>query len=185
MGLFLFRGIVHTYVVLLRGINVGGRGVLPMRELTVLLEELGFESVRTYIQSGNVVVQTRVPLMDDAALRITRAIGVAKGFEPQVLVLSAAQWRDAITNNPYVTTDGKALHFFFLASVPDTVNTGRLVSLKAVSESYTLINQVFYLHAPEGVGRSKLASAVEACMGVPVTARNWNTVKKLELLLSA
>lgn len=73
----------------------------------------------------------------------------------------------------------KSLHFFFLESKPCNPELEKLSELKTESEKFELIDCVFYLYAPEGIARSKLAAQVEKCVGVPTTARNWNTVSKL------
>ena len=71
------------------------------------------------------------------------------------------------------------MHFFFLDSQPITPDLESLMAVKSKSEEFKLHKKVFYLYAPDGIGRSKLAVKVEKCMGIPVTARNWNTVSKL------
>jgi uncharacterized protein (DUF1697 family) len=170
---------MDTYIALFRGINVGGKNILPMKELVTILETIGYESVQTYIQSGNVVFRSRNKVGTNGTNEISREILRKRGFEPKVLLLSAEQLREAIENNPFPTNDGKALHFFFLESQPDNPNIGQLDSLKIESEKFNLTRKVLYLYAPEGIGRSKFAAAVEKLVGVPVTARNWNTVCKL------
>lgn len=87
--------------------------------------------------------------------------------------------QDAINNNPYNTENGKALHFFFLESLPKTPDLDGLNAIRSDSEEYKLHNNIFYLYAPDGIGRSKLAAKVEKNLGVALTARNWNTVSKL------
>jgi uncharacterized protein (DUF1697 family) len=78
---------MNTYITLLRGINVGGRNKLPMRELVQLLEELGLENVKTYIQSGNVVFQSKRTDRAKLSAEISEAIGESHGFTPQIFVL--------------------------------------------------------------------------------------------------
>ncbi len=174
-----------TYIALLRGINVGGKSSLPMKELVGLLEELGCENVRTYIQSGNVVLESseKAPVL---AGKIKAAIKKQRGFEPEVLLLTAKELEKAIAKNPFPQGEGdpKALHFGFLASKPTQPNLEKLEGLKKESEEFQLIGQVFYLYAPEGVGRSRLAAASEKALGVAMTDRNWNTVCKLQAMLS-
>jgi uncharacterized protein (DUF1697 family) len=79
--------------------------------------------------------------------------------------------------------EGKSLHFFFLASTPAKPDLDALAKLKSSSEEFKLGKNVFYLHAPDGIGRSKLAAKVEKALGVPATARNWNTVSKLMVMV--
>ena len=170
---------MNTYLALFRGINVGGKNILPMKELIAILGAMGFENIRTYIQSGNVVFQSKKKLNEKSASEISKQVRDKKGFEPKLLLLGAEELQNTIANNPFSTGDGKTLHFFFLESPPRQPNTERLMALKADSEEFKLDDKVFYLYAPEGIGRSKLAAGVEKTLDVPVTARNCNTVAKL------
>jgi uncharacterized protein (DUF1697 family) len=170
---------VNTYIALFRGINVGGTNILHMRELVAILEAMGYKNIQTYIQSGNVVFRSNKKTMEKSASAISRRIFEEKGFEPGVLLLGSKQLQEAVENNPFDTSNGKALHFFFLETEPCQPNIDQLVSIKADSEKFGLNNKVFYLYAPNGIGRSKLAAAVEKVMGVSATSRNWNTIRKL------
>jgi uncharacterized protein (DUF1697 family) len=96
-----------------------------------------------------------------------------------VLLLKVSELEDAIENNPFKTLEGKTLHFFFLESTPVKPDIDGLSNIKTNSEEFNLNKNIFYLYAPDGIGRSKLAAKVEHALGVPVTARNWNTVSKL------
>jgi len=172
-----------NYIALFRGINVGGRNILPMDDLKVLLEDLGCEKVQTYIQSGNVIFRNKE--IDTARLAedISSKIQKIHEFKPKVLLLKKADLENAINNNPFDTGEGKALHFFFLESKPENPDIDKLNLLKSDSEQFILKENVFYLYSPDGIGRSKLAAKVERCIGIPVTARNWNTVKKLSSMI--
>lgn len=174
---------MKTYIALFRGINVGGKNSLPMKELLPILESMNYENIQTYIQSGNVVFSSSKTVGPSDATRIGQKISEKKGFEPKVLLLSEKQLQDAINNNPFPSDDGKALHFFFLESKPEKPDINKLESLKVQSEEFHLHKNVFYLYAPEGIGRSKLAAAVEKSISVPLTARNWNTVSKLATIV--
>ena len=174
---------MNTLIALFRGINVGGKNRLPMKELTALLEDLGFKSIQTYIQSGNVIFQTRKKQTGKLAKEISARIQETHGFEPHLILLGTEEMQSAIDNNPFPVKEGKALHFFFLDSVPRKPDLEKLQSLQTKTEQFHLQEKVFYLHAPDGIGRSKLAAKVEACLGVPVTARNWNTVSELDSML--
>ena len=80
---------------------------------------------------------------------------------------------------PEAESDPKTLHLGFLASVPNNPDLDKLETLKSDTERFRLIDTVFYLHAPDGIGRSKLAARAERLLGVPMTDRNWRTVVKL------
>jgi uncharacterized protein (DUF1697 family) len=172
---------MNTMIMLLRGINVGGKNILRMAELRAVLQEIGLEQVKTYIQSGNVVFQSAKNDRDGLVEEISMAIEKSHGLNPQILLLTVGEWQEAMAANPFPEgeSEPKNLHLFFLASIPDNPDFGKLEALEAESEQFQLIDHVFYLYAPEGIGRSKLATSVEKALGVPVTARNWRTVEKI------
>jgi uncharacterized protein (DUF1697 family) len=172
---------MKTYIALFRGINVGGKNVLPMKDLVVLLEDIGSQNVKTYIQSGNAVFQSNE---EDAALlsnKIRAAIKKSHGFEPQVLLLRPEEIERAVESNPFpeAESEPKTLHIHFLASMPKNPDLGVLESIKGDRERFALKDRVFYLHAPDGIGRSKLAANAETLLGVAITGRNWRTVCKV------
>lgn len=171
---------MSIYIVLLRGINVGGRNRLPMKELVAVLEDLGCQNVRTYIQSGNAVLQSS-KTASGLSNRIGEEIKRRRGFEPHVLLLELGDFERAIAANPFpdAESDLKGLHFGFLDSAPSKPDLDELAALAVRSERFQLIDKVFFLHAPDGVGRSKLAAGSEKLLGVPMTDRNWRTVGRI------
>ncbi|HEX9792607.1 MAG TPA: DUF1697 domain-containing protein [Planctomycetota bacterium] len=178
---------MNTYIALFRGINVGSAHILPMKELVALLEELGCVGVKTNIQSGNAVFRHRAAA-PGLAKKIRAAVGAAKGFEPAVLLLTQERIARAAAANPFPEgeEDPSKLHLSFLAARPQQPDLATLEGLRANGERFALKDDVFYLYAPEGIGRSKLAAKVEKALGVPATARNWRTVQKvLELAAPA
>lgn len=172
---------MNTYIALLRGINVGGKNSLPMKELVAILEDLGGQGVRTYIQSGNAVFQSEEKDPAQLSRQLAAAIKQGWGFEPHVLILGVADIEKALAENPFpeAEADPTSLHLGFLASPPESPDLEKLTTLKKESESFQLRGKVFYLHAPEGVGRSRLAASSEKLLGVPMTDRNWRTVGKI------
>ncbi len=172
---------MNTYVALVRGINVGGKS-LPMKELVSIVEDIGARDVKTYIQSGNAVFLSESDDAPRLASTIASEIKERCGFEPRVLVLRLEDMEDAIAGNPFpeAESDPTTLHLGFLASPPEDPDVKGLVSLKKDDERFCLIDRVFYLHAPEGVGRSKLAANAERLLGVAMTDRNWRTVRNIE-----
>lgn len=173
-----------NYIALFRGVNVGGKGRLPMKELAALLEDLGARNVRTYIQSGNAVFESAEQDQAKLAGKIAAEVRKHHGFEPHVFVMGVEALEAAIAGNPFpeAVDDPSKLHLGFLDSVPETPDMDKLESLRKESERFRLIGSVFYLHAPEGVGRSRLAANAEKLLGVPMTDRNWRTVCKLNEL---
>ncbi len=168
-------------IALFRGINVGGKNTVTMADLVADLESLGLREVRTYIQSGNAVFRTSARSTSKLADRIATTIKRRHGFQPGVLVLDVDQLQRAADSNPFpkAEKEPKSLHLFFLDSPPSAVDTERVSAAASDSERFELSETVFYLHAPDGIGRSKLAKNVERFLGVTATGRNWRTVQKL------
>lgn len=172
---------MNTWIALFRGINVGGHRKLPMKELVSVLEKLGLTDVNTYIQSGNAVFRSGAKKAARLADRIAGAIQTSHGFSPRVLVLSLEAFRAAVRKCPFAPADAdaKTVHLFFLAEPANDADLEALNAVKAGAEEYVLTENVFYLHAPHGIGRSKLAERVERSLGVPATARNWRSVTRI------
>ena len=170
---------MNTYIALFRDINVGGGHLLPMKDIVTILDSLNYEDIQTYIQSGNVVFQDNNNISEPSANEIAKLLLDAKGFQPKVFLLSLEELQNVIASNPFATDNGKALHFFFLESQPHKPSIEKLTSMKVKSEEFMLCNNVFYLYTPDGIGLSKLAAGVENVLGLPMTARNWNTVSAL------
>jgi uncharacterized protein (DUF1697 family) len=152
-----------------------------MKKLTEVLLSIGCTEVKTYIQTGNVLIEHREINQAKLSVKVAELVEKHFGFKPQVLVLSLSEFTQAVRHNPFLNAElePKSLHLFFLSQAVQSVDLNDLFLLKKPSESFELVDQVFYLHAPEGIGRSKLAAKVEKYLGVPTTARNWNTVQKL------
>lgn len=172
---------MKTYIALFRGINVGTNNMLPMAELVCLLEALNLHKVRTYVQSGNAVFKCTEEDAVGLSEKISQAVNQLRGFIPAVLILIPADIERAVAKNPFSQADSNptAVHVGFLAATPIKPNLEKLAQLKNASEQYFLSERVFYLFAPDGVGRSKLAAGSEKCLGVAMTDRNWRTVRKI------
>jgi uncharacterized protein (DUF1697 family) len=170
-------------IALLRGINVGGNNKLPMHDLRNVFEEFGCTRVQTYIQSGNVVFFYASD-RDELSEQIVTSINQRFGFSPKLLLLDRDELATVIAANPFADLehDPKLVHVWFLAETAPRADIVSIDSKLAKSESYALEGNAFYLCAPEGIGRSKLASNVEKFLGVDATARNWRTVNKLQEL---
>jgi uncharacterized protein (DUF1697 family) len=172
---------MNTFIALFRGINVGGRNKVVMKELVSLMHGDGYKNVRTYIQSGNVVFNSDVRSEEGISSLIDRQFG----FKPTVLILTVDDLKKAIVNNPFSAAEGKACHLYFCGEEIGTMNVEKLDALKTETEGYAVKGKVFYLYAPDGVGRSKLAANIEKCVGFPLTARNLNTALKLEQMVAS
>jgi uncharacterized protein (DUF1697 family) len=170
-----------TYIALFRGVNVGGRHVLPMNELRVMLETNGCRHVQTYVQSGNAIFRSSLSDTRRIARMLAAAVSKARGFEPRVLVLTRSEIERAATRNPFpeAIAQPTSLHLFFLADPPGHPDVKGLSALKTARERFALDGSVFYLYTPDGFGKSRLAARAERLLGVDATARNWRTVTAL------
>lgn len=173
---------MKTHILLLRGINVGGKNKLPMRDLVVILEGLDLHSVKTYIQSGNAVFQSTRNDLSTLSTEIGAAIEQNHGFNPQVFILDIDTLQEAAAANPFPEAEAepKTLHFFFLDRSLSDSELDKLDKLKKENEHYQLINRVLYLHAPDGISRSKFAEALSKKRSdMTITARNYRSVSKI------
>ncbi|MFM7384965.1 MAG: DUF1697 domain-containing protein [Betaproteobacteria bacterium] len=178
---------MQTWIALFRGINVGGRNKMPMAALATTLESAGCHSVRTYIQSGNVVFMSSSKSKPNLTKKLGDATEYQFGFRPNILLLTDTDFRSAVANNPFTDAipQPNTLHFFFLDSKPESPDIDGIAELAIASERFQLIDTVFYLHAPDGFGRSKLAAGAERKLGVATTARNYSTIHNLSDILNA
>ncbi|MCZ2472709.1 DUF1697 domain-containing protein [Aquirufa ecclesiirivi] len=172
-----------TYIALLRGINVSGQKMIKMVELKAMFESLGFETVQTYIQSGNVVFQSNDLTEDEMAERIHLAILDQFGFEVDIQVFSVPIWNQVIANNPFIAHDNldeAKLYVSLLATLPLRENVEKLASFAFQEETYQLIDRAVYLYVPKGYGNAKLSNNfLESKLKVSATTRNWKTMLTL------
>lgn len=178
---------MKTYLALLRGINVGGKNKLPMKDLATLMENMGLKNVGTYIQSGNVVFQAADAKNTGLVTKIQHTIRKRFGFCPDLIVLDRSAIDKAIFDNPFgeADTEPNTVHLTFLSELPSNPDIEALERLRKPDERFLLKGRVFYLHAPDGIGRSKLAARIEKALGVSGTSRNWRTVLKLQEMVQA
>jgi uncharacterized protein (DUF1697 family) len=173
-----------THVALLRGINVGGKNILPMKDLARIFADAGCENVRTYIQSGNVVFEA--PASADVCELVTASIEKRFGFQVPVVIRNSAQLRKAIASNPFLKTgiDPKSLHVYFLADTPKTAAIASLDPARSSPDVFHVLGSEIYLHLPNGMARTKLTNAYfDSKLSTVCTARNWATVLKLSEMM--
>ena len=171
------------WIALLRGINVGGNRKIAMADLRTALETAGFQEVRTYIQSGNVVLK-HDGTHDDQVQKIQQVIAERFGFEVHVVVRSAAEWRDVLKNNPFINQTDH-LHVAFLASQPQQEFLNLLEQTPVGEDRWEIRENNFYLFYPNGTANAQLTHAIlEKKLKVSATVRNWRSVQKLGDMLS-
>lgn len=161
-----------TYIALLRAVNVGGTGKLPMADLRALCEKAGFRDVRTYIASGNVVFSSDLTA-PKALVTLESALAKRLGIATQVLIRTADELEAVITANPFPEAEPNQLIVVFLSkeeplsAIDDWKIPGR--------ERLALVGRELFIHYPDGMGQSKLKVPF-ADQG---TGRNLNTVRAL------
>lgn len=160
------------YFAFLRAVNVTGRNIVRMEELRTLCTSLGYANVRTLLQSGNVVFESK---RKPSETQIAEAIREASGLNIKVMLRNEAELRSVVERNPFTPVrEPSHLLVVFLAAEP----TGKLTY--GGPEAYHVDGRELYVDYVNGVANSKLTNAlIERQLGVAGTARNWNTVTKL------
>lgn len=177
-----------THVVLLRAVNVGGRGKVAMADLKALASDLGFEAPQTLLQSGNLVFRSEPTAADLEALlerEAEKRLGVATNF----LVRTADEWARIVAANPYPAMARDAPSRLVVMPMKTTPDAAGLAALRAWipgRETIEAAGRELYITYPDGIGTPKLTGAViERRLKTRGTARNWNTVMKLAALAAA
>jgi uncharacterized protein (DUF1697 family) len=173
---------VPVYAALLRGINVGRNKRVGMADLRAVMDGLGHESVRTHLQSGNVVFAS--PKRSARALEtaIERAIGAELGLDVSVMVRRSDELAAVVAASPFAgrTDDPKQIHVAFLAEKPKAAAVKSFGIEEFAPDEMTVVGREVHLLYPDGYARTKLTNAVlEKKLGVRATSRNWRTVKAL------
>ena len=177
---FKFK-MMQTYIVLLRGINVGGHKKIKMAELRSALERVGFQSVSTYIQSGNIVLRHSDP-QELVASRIARCIKNDFGHEVPVVVYLPEEWNTMMAQLPFALeeADTQNFYFIFLFDRPDKGRINALESESFPHEKFHIRPGCIYLMCEKGYGKAKCNNNFfEKRLKVQATARNLRTVNTL------
>ncbi|MBK9246698.1 MAG: DUF1697 domain-containing protein [Ignavibacteria bacterium] len=174
---------MHTYISLLRGINVSGQKLIKMDALRAMYESLGFNLVRTYLQSGNVLFQSPAEITAELATLITDKIASTFGFEVFVLVISPQTLQEIILNCPFTKDQDKELsscYVTYLERMPDTSNHESIIAKKLPQDEISFTDKAVYLYCPKGYGTTKLSNnRIESKLKVKATTRNWKTTVEL------
>ncbi len=167
---------MSTFVALLRGVNVGGTGILAMKDLAALCTELGFANPRTYIQSGNVLFESRLA-EDKVRARLGKALATKMGKPIEVMVRTPAELRSILKANPFPDREPAKVAVVFLTGQPPAEALTHLTG--PGGEEVRTGQREIYVYYPDGMGRSKLKLQLG---GAAATVRNINTVAKLASL---
>lgn len=177
----------EMYVALLRGINIGGNNLLPMKDLAAMFAKQGCSDVKTYIQSGNVVFRANAVLAARLPQAMAKAIADRSGMKIPVILRKAGDLRKVVANNPFLSrdVDRERLYVYFLADRPAAAAVAKLDPERSKGHEFIVQGAEIYLHCPNGFGQTKLTNAYfDGKLGTVSTARNWRTVLKLLELTS-
>jgi len=172
-----------TYIALLRGINVGGNKIIKMQELKSMFQSLQFGNVRTYIQSGNVVFESMEVSSSRIGEVIEKEIKATFGFDVSVMIRTSEELESTLANNPFDLSEEeefKRLYVSFLAAEPSASSLEKLRSYEGGPDRLRIVGKEMYVLYEISVSKSALFKvSMDKLLGMPVTARNWNTVNKL------
>lgn len=171
-----------TYISILRGINVSGHNIIKMDQLKKLMASLGFENVQTYIQSGNIIYQSKKTDPKKLSESIKKGIQKDFGYDVPVHTLTIDTLETIIKNNPFtkLSLDTSFLHVTFLAAMPDPAKIEILKSMDTKKDTFEIIEQTMYIYCPNGYGNTKLSNTfIENKLKIGATTRNWKTTNEL------
>jgi uncharacterized protein (DUF1697 family) len=173
-----------VYIILFRG--VGGATQVPTKPLREALTAAGFKDVATYINSGNAILSSRKSAAS-VEKKVAKICAREFGFDKAIYAVMREEWAELIANNPFpdAVAIPKFLHAAVLAEKPEKGNVEALRAFARHGERIEVVGKVAYLHTPDGFGTSKLAVKFDKGIGVPNTARNWNTVIALAKMADA
>ncbi len=176
---------MKRYISLLRGINVCGQKKIKMAELRPAYTDAGFEQVRSYVQSGNVLFDTQSTPSAKLEAAIAELIAERWGYEVEVLVRTPQQLSRVIAGNPFVGQQGvdpKQLYVTFLAAKPKAKLVKALLPPNT-DDAFVVAGQLVYVWCPGGYGRTKLTNKFfERKLQLAATTRNWRTINQLSEL---
>ena len=173
-----------VYVALLRGINLGGHKKIKMDELRAALAAMGFDDVKTYIQSGNVVFKA-AKISDKALSKKIEATILSKfGHSVSVIIRTAEEIEQLIANNPFLKQpdiDQTKLHVMFLREPPAQSAVQQLETLVLKPDQFRFLAKELYFYLPNGVAESVvMKKPIDRVLAIPTTMRNWRTVNTIQ-----
>jgi uncharacterized protein (DUF1697 family) len=173
---------LSVYVALLRGINVGGKNKLPMKDLLSIFVAAGCIDVQSYIQSGNVIFRATPTLAPRVPDLVANAVSERFGLRVPVLVRTADELGRVARGNPFLRAgaDEVTLHVAFLADRPPAARVAALDANRSPPDEFTVRGREIYLRCPNGLARTKLTNDYfDSKLATTSTVRNWRTVLKL------
>jgi uncharacterized protein (DUF1697 family) len=171
-------GDVATYVVFLRGVNLGPTNKISMPALRTMAEDLGYADVATYINSGNLILSSPKKA-DTVEHEISKTIKDTFGRPIDVTVRTPAQLKSILAENPYPDGNPSQVTVAFLTKAPAKDAKDKVAAVAKDYEPFTIAGQQVYVNYSQGIGRSKLAEKFSDIIGVSSTVRNIRTVEKV------
>ena len=172
-----------THLALLRGINVSGHNMIKMEALKTTLEAIGFENVQTYIQSGNVFVDSEDDNAAAVGFKIKQEIFKAFGHEVPVVVIGKSDLEACFKNNPFLKENDLDIKKIYVAFISTTLRSESINDLKIsqVKPDQACVDASrIYIKYTVGAGKTRLDQKyIEKKLNVTATIRNWNTVTQL------
>ena len=178
------RKVTRIYIALLRGINVGGHNMIKMAELKQVLEKMGLQKVKTYIQSGNVLFESEKEA-DTLSQQLEEEIKKEFGFSVPVVLRTAEELDQVINDCPFSIDsllEGESVQVAFLTETPSLDGINQLSAVNSGMDEYQINGRNVYLFFRQSIRNSKLATQLPK-LGVPATVRNWKTVIKLAAMV--
>ncbi|WP_149913007.1 DUF1697 domain-containing protein [Sphingobacterium cavernae] len=174
---------METFIILLRAVNVAGKNSIKMAELKSHLEKANFHYVKTYIQSGNIILQSDLSA-PDIILKVQQIISQEFGLSVHVFVLNTDSLQHILHNNPFQNgEEGNRVFITLLDKKPDSSDLEKFARINISDEKYEIKDDVFYFYVPQGMANSKLSNPfIEQKLKVISTGRNLNTMLKLSEL---
>ena len=184
----LNRNLVKTYISILRGINVGGKRKILMTDLKKLYTQLGFTDIVTYIQSGNVIFNSKEKNVPKLESSIKNKILEVFGYDVPVIIRSVAELKEIINNNPFKDIEGSTsekLYITFLSKEPEERNEINLANYDLKGDEFKIVRKNVFICLKGKASDSKITNnLLEQKLKVTATTRNWKTTEKLLELAS-
>ena len=175
-------------IALLRGINVGGKNKLPMKDLAAMFSDAGCDDVRTYIQSGNVLFRAEPTLQEEIPSLVSASILSRFGYRIPVVTRTARELQAIVQASPFIghTTEPDKLHVAFLSETPDPAKVEALDANRSAPDEFAVLGREIYLYCPNGLARTRLTNSYfDSTLSTTSTMRNWKTTLKLLDMVSS
>jgi uncharacterized protein (DUF1697 family) len=171
------------YLALLRGINVSGHNMIKMDALKKMLENMGFQNIETYIQSGNIFFDSEEENAASVGFKIKQEISKVFGYDVPVIMISKTDLELCFKNNPYLKEKECDIKKLYVAFISKELTAAAINDLKISNfkpDEAAIDSNRIYIKYAIGAGKTNLDQKyIEKKLNVVATIRNWNTVTKL------